>query len=121
MTRLRVSLVIFSIVIFVVTIAAVAGHGVLWPKTFFSDLLVLNWRSQFNTDLVIHLGLMGWWVAWREGFSTKGYIYGVFCVIWGGMFTFPYVLMATYKAGGKLAEIFLGVNVWKLSSTSHST
>ena len=119
MTGLRVYLVIFTVTIFAVTIAAVAGHGVVWPKTFFGDLFALNWRSQFNTDLVIHLGLMGWWVAWREGFGTKGYVCGVFCVIWGGMFTFPYVLIATYKASGNLAEIFLGVNAEKLSSASH--
>lgn len=108
MHSLRICLVVSTIIIFGVTFIAISGHGVIWPKTFLGDLVAGNWRSQFNTDLVIHLALIGWWVAWREDFGLKGYIFGIFCVIWGGMFTFPYVLYATFKAQGDFQEIFLG-------------
>ena len=108
MNAFRICLAISTIIIFWVTFIAVMGHGVIWPKTFLGDLFAGNWRSQFNTDLVIHLALVGWWVAWREGFGVKAYIFGIFCVIWGGMFTFPYLLFATLKAKGNFQQIFFG-------------
>ena len=110
MTLLRMSLCLFTVIIFAVTFGAIADSGLNWPRVFLGDLFAINWRSQFNADLVIHLALVGAWVAWREGFSLKGSIYGIFCVIWGGMFTFPYVLLASYRAKGDLRLIFLGVN-----------
>jgi len=108
MTALKSALIAFTVIIFGVTFAAVADSGINWPHAFLSDLFALNWRSQFNTDLVIHLVLMGVWVAWREGGGLKGNIYGVFCVIWGGMFTFPYLLIAMAKSRGDMAQLFLG-------------
>ena len=118
MTLLRASLWVFTVVIFAVTFAALGDSGANWPRVFFSDLFALNWRSQFNTDLVIHLGLVGTWVAWREGYGTKGFIYSVFCVIWGGMFTFPYVLLAIHRPQGDPRLILLGVNT---DSSTEST
>ena len=115
MHGLRICLIISTVIIFTVTYIALVGHGPLWPKTFFGDLLAGNWRSQFNTDLVIHLALIGWWVAWREGFGAKGYIFGVFCVLWGGMFTFPYLLYAIIQSRAEPARIFLGVNAMEES------
>ena len=110
MLLLRLSLIVFTIAIFAVTIAVVGNAGYDWPSTFFGDLAALNWAAQFNTDLVIHLGLVGVWVAWREGFGVKGIVFGVFCVMWGGMFTFPYMLYASYRANGDPAAILLGVH-----------
>ena len=108
MTSLRVSLVVFTIIIFAVTFAAAAASGSNWPAVFLGDLFALNWRSQFNADLVIHLALIGVWVAWRDGFGIKGMIYGAFCVICGGMFTFPYLLLASYRANGDPRRMILG-------------
>ncbi|MGR8947669.1 MAG: hypothetical protein ACU84Q_06450 [Gammaproteobacteria bacterium] len=116
MGTLRVCLVISTIIIFGVTFVVISGHGVIWPKFFISDLLAANWRSQFNTDLVIHLALVGLWVAWREGFGVKGFVFGIFCVVWGGMFTFPYVLITTYKAKANFSDIFLGVHSSRTAS-----
>ncbi len=111
MTSFRVSLIIFTVVIFSVTIIALIDHGFLWPLTFFPDLFALNWRSQFNADLIIHLFLAGWWIAWREGFGAKGYLYWFLGPFLGGMFIFPYVLVISYQAKGNMSEILLGVNL----------
>jgi len=111
MTVLRFMLVLATVAIFAVTIAAAKRAGINWPAAFMSDLLALNWRSQFNADLVIHLALVGCWVAWREGWGAKGAVFGVFCVVWGGMFTFPYVLIESIRADGDPERIFLGANV----------
>lgn len=110
MRTLYVLLVVFTVVIFAVSIAAAAGHGYNWPATFFPDLLALDWRAQFNTDLLLHLVLLGAWVAWREGGTGKGWLFGLLCVAWGGMFSFPYLLWAGCRAGGDPAGLLLGVH-----------
>lgn len=116
MTSLRTALTLFTVLIFAVTFGAIADSGFNWPRVFLGDLFALNWRSQFNIDLVIHLGLMGVWVGWREGGGLKGIIYGAFCVIWGGMFTFPYLFVALTKSHGDMSELFLGVHAPRADS-----
>lgn len=111
MTSLRIFLAFFTLIIFAVTISVAAKHGFFWPITFFSDLTALNWRSQFNADLLIHLFLVGWWIGWREGFGLKAYLFWFLSPFLGGMFTFPYVLVVSYRAQGNMAEILLGVNL----------
>ncbi len=110
MTILRLALWVFTVAIFAVTFGAVVDSGYNWPRVFVGDLAAMNWRSQFNLDLVIHLGLMGVWVAWREGGGFRGLVFGVFCIVWGGMFTFPYLLAAIARARGNPAVLFLGVH-----------
>jgi hypothetical protein len=110
MMWLRLVLLLSTVLIFAVTFGAVADSGFNWPRVFLTDLFAINWRSQFNTDLVIHLGLIGVWIAWREGFGSTGLVCGVFAVLWGGMFTFPYVLLASYRAEGNVRDILLGVH-----------
>ncbi len=110
MTMLKPALWVFTIIIFAITFNAIGTAGYNWPRVFIGDLAAFNWRTQFNADLVIHLGLMGVWVAWREGGGFKGCVYGAFCVIWGGMFTFPYLLVAIARARGDHARLLLGVH-----------
>jgi hypothetical protein len=110
MAILRAFLGLATFVIFAVTISAVAAGGINWPAVFFGDLLNFDWRSQFNTDFLIHLLLFATWIAWREGFTPLGYLFGFFSIFWGGMFGFPYLLFATYKAGGDPRALVLGVH-----------
>jgi hypothetical protein len=110
MTKLWVVLAIFTVAIFAVSILAVLDGGVNWPAVFVSDLLAFNWRSQFNTDLLLHLILLGVWVTWREGGGALGWLWGFFCVFWGGMFTFPYLIYAGYQARGDARMFLLGIH-----------
>lgn len=110
MRMFNVLLVLFTVVIFAVSIAAAEGHGYNWPATFFPDLVRLDWRSQFDADLLLHLVLFGVWVSWREGGTARGHLFGVLCVVWGGMFTFSYLLWAVIAAGGNPAGLTLGVH-----------
>ena len=110
MNGMRFLLVIFTILIFAVTISAALEYGINWPAVFFSDLLQLNWRSQFNTDFLIYLFLFAWWIAWREGVSGKSVALGIFSIFMGGMFGFPYLLYAVYKANGDPKKMLLGVH-----------
>jgi hypothetical protein len=114
MTVLRIFLLISTVIIFAVSIYASMTKGFNWPVVFFGDLLYLDWRSQFNTDFLIHLLLLATWVSWREGFTTKGFVFGILSIIMGGMFGFPYLLYATFKASGDPARILLGVHAGRL-------
>lgn len=113
MASLRIFLFFSTVLIFAVSIYAAVTNGVNWPAVYFGDFLYLDWRSQFNTDFLIHLLLLATWVSWREGFTTKGYVFGVLSIFMGGMFGFPYLLHATYKANGDPKAILLGVHFSK--------
>ncbi|MGI9328957.1 MAG: hypothetical protein ACR2PZ_27315 [Pseudomonadales bacterium] len=110
MVALRALLFISTAGIYLFTVAAVTANGVNWPAVAFSDLLALNWRSQFDFDLIIHLLLLATWISWREGFTAKGHVFGLLSVAMGGMFSFPYLLYATYAAKGRPADILLGIH-----------
>lgn len=110
MPSLRIFLIASTIVIYVVTILAINDGGFNWPAVYFGDLLSLDWRSQFNADFLIHLFLLALWVSWREGFTPKGHVFGFLSIFLGGMFGFPYILLATYRANGDPRKMLLGVH-----------
>lgn len=110
MNNLRLFLALSTIIIYAITVYAVIYYGFNWPAVYFGDLFALNWRSQFNADFLIHLFLLATWVSWREGFTVKGHIFGFLSIFMGGMFGFPYILYATYKANGDPKGILLGIH-----------
>lgn len=113
MKLLRIFLLAATIIIFAITYYAVVSKGINWPAVFFGDLLGLDWRSQFNADFLIHLFLLATWIAWREGFTPKGYVFAFLSIFMGGMFGFPYLLYATYQAKGDPKLVLLGVHAGK--------
>lgn len=110
MTLLRTYLFAATLCIFALTIYVAIAMGLNWPVVYFGDLLNIDWRSQFDSDLLIYLSLFTIWVSWREGFTPKGFIFGFLSIFWGGMFGCPYVLLATYQAQGDPRLLLLGVN-----------
>ncbi len=109
MVVLRGFLVASTILIYLMTLAASASHGIDWPAVALADLAAMNWRSQFNTDFIIYLVLFASWVVWREGGTPKAYLFGFSSVVLGGMFSFPYLLLATHRSEGDLRRVLLGV------------
>ncbi len=95
MSALRLFLVASTVIIYAITALAIGNQGIYWPIVFFGDLVALDWRSQFNADFLIHLILLATWISWREGFSKRGYLFGFLSIFLGGMFGFPYILVAT--------------------------
>lgn len=108
MTTLRYFLLVSTVVIYWITFIAVTTQGINWPAVALADIIALNWRSQFNIDFIIHLLLLASWVVWRERFTFKGYVFGFLSIFMGGMFSFPYILYATYVANGDVKQILLG-------------
>ncbi|WP_404309316.1 hypothetical protein [Neorhodopirellula lusitana] len=110
MKTLRTFLLVSTVLIYAMTVLASISHGLNWPAVAIGDLTKLNWRSQFDTDFLIYLFLGATWVTWREGFTLKGHCFAFLSVFLGGMFTFPYLLLATYRAKGDPQSMLLGVH-----------
>ena len=108
MTAIRLFLVVATIAIYLITAIATAGHGPNWPAVAFNDLRALNWRTQFDIDFIVYLLLVAVWIDWREGLTVKGKLFGFASVIMGGMFSFPYLLYATYQSQGDPKVLLLG-------------
>lgn len=108
MIILRILLVVSTIIIYAVTAAAIINQGWNWPAVAASDLLALGWRSQFDSDFLVHLIILASWITWREGADLKAYVFGFLSIVMGGMFSFPYLLLATYKARGNVKALLLG-------------
>ncbi|MEO9930861.1 hypothetical protein [Rhodopirellula bahusiensis] len=86
------------------------SQGINWPAVALNDLTALNWRSQFDTDFLVYLALGATWITWREGFTIKGHCFAFLSVFLGGMFSFPYLLLATYRTKGDPKMLLLGVH-----------
>ena len=108
MTLLRILLILSTVAIYLLTYFALVSQGANWPAIAISDIQALNWRSQFDVDFLIHLLLLAIWISWREGFTPKGHVFGFLSIILGGMFSFPYLIHASYIAKGNPAKILLG-------------
>ena len=108
MILLRIFLIISAVIIFTITYFVSTSYGINWPSVFFGDILNMNWRSQFNVDFLIHLFLLATWIAWREGFTAKGYLFGFLSIFLGGMFGFLYILYASVPANGDPKVLLLG-------------
>jgi uncharacterized membrane protein (DUF485 family) len=110
MKAFRILLTVSTLVIYMLTVIAIVAHGWNWPAIAINDLLALNWRTQFDFDFIIHLLLLASWVVWREGANARAYLFGFLSIVMGGMFSFPYIIYATYKASGKPRALILGVH-----------
>ena len=108
MTAFRCFLAFSTLAIYAITLVASASHGLNWPAVAVSDLLALNWRSQFDTDFILYLLVFATWIAWREGGTARGCALAVLSVVLGGMFAFPYLLRETYVADGDPLRVLLG-------------
>ena len=110
MIGFRILLVVATVGIYLFTIVAVVTQGLNWPAIALQDLTALNWRTQFDFDFIVHLLLLACWIVWREGANVRAYLFGILSVVMGGMFSFPYILYATYEARGEPGVLLLGKN-----------
>ncbi|HEY6131235.1 MAG TPA: hypothetical protein VIV27_04415 [Halioglobus sp.] len=108
MKALSFLFVILWILIVGITWRALQELGSEGGMVFISDFSH-PWRAQFNTDFSIHLLLFAIWVFWREKSKVLGLVAALLCAL-GGMFTLPYLLLATYRAKGDTKEFLLGAH-----------
>jgi hypothetical protein len=105
---LRAALLAAWIAMLFVSVRAITGLGAdTAGDVFFADF-AHPWRAQFNTDLILHLGLVGIWIARREKRLVTGIPFAILSVMMGGAFTFAYVLACTFTAQGDPVRLLLG-------------
>lgn len=107
---MRLFLIASTAMIYAVTVVAIVGHGWFWPVVFFHDMAAKNWRTQFDSDFLTYLILTSCWIVWREGRTIMSHFNGFLNIFMGGMFGFPYLLIATYSAKGDIKKVVLGVH-----------
>ena len=105
-TLLKVVLVIFIAIIYVVSFFAVKELGFAEGMVFVSDF-AHPWRAQFNTDFSLHILLVATWVFWREDNIAAKVLCALGCFM-GGLFTFPYLLVSLLRSGGDVRKLLLG-------------
>ena len=98
---LRTALLAAWIAMVFVSVRAITGD------VFFADF-AHPWRAQFNTDLILHLGLVGGWIAWREKRLVTGIPFAILSVMMGGVFTLAYMLVRTFTTKGDMRAVLLG-------------
>jgi hypothetical protein len=74
---------------------------------FFSDLSH-PWRGQFNLDFLGHLLLIAAWLVWSASSRVLGIAYGLLAILGGGMFTFAYLFVQTFRQNRTIAALVLG-------------
>ncbi|AXE63645.1 hypothetical protein BBF93_04970 [Hyphomonas sp. CACIAM 19H1] len=95
---LRAALLAGWIAMLIMSVRAITGLGAdTAGDVFFADL-AHPWRGQFNFDLILHLVLMAGWISWREKRFLTGAPFAALSVLTGGVFTFGYMLIATFTA-----------------------
>ena len=120
MTLLRIFLIASTVLIYAMTLIASFNHGINWPAVAVEDLIALNWRSQFDTDFLLILLLGAAWIVWREGGTTKGYVFAFLSIFLGGMFSFPYLLYASYDANGDSKKLLVGIHAKQNCTTQNA-
>lgn len=107
MTPLRLFLILSWVLITGLTLYIMVQQGFNWPAVLLADLFSTTWRAQFNADFILHILLFCSWIYWREDSKLTGGIYA-FLAIFGAVFSFVYLLIATYKAKGDMRTLLLG-------------
>jgi hypothetical protein len=74
---------------------------------FFADLSH-PWRGQFNLDFLGHLLLVAGWLVWSAPSRARGIAYGLLAVLGGGLFTFAYLFVQTFRQDHSFASLVLG-------------
>jgi hypothetical protein len=105
---LKVLLFSLSIAVLVYTIFAFQKEGTVLFQLFFSNITSLNWNGQFNLDFSCYLTLSGFWIMWRNKFSSTSIVFGVVAMILGIVVFAPYILYLLKKENKDLEKVFIG-------------
>lgn len=104
----RTALVVAWVATLWVSVRAILAMGAGSAGDVFFGDLGHPWRAQFNVDFSIHLLLMASWIAYREKSPVRGIPIGLAAILFGGAFSFAYIFIATFTAGGDARRLLLG-------------
>ena len=110
MSTFRITLIVMTIVILAMTLAAVSNEGFNLLPPFLSPVFAMNWQGQFNVDFTTYLILSGIWMAWRGGFTGGSIAWGLLAPPLGILFFAPYLIYLIGATGGDPRKLLLGVH-----------
>jgi hypothetical protein len=105
---IKALLILFSVTIWVYTIAVLANSDSGSLGVFFTDIMAVTWRGQFNVDFLCYVILAAFWIAWRNCFTPIGIAMAIIGGSLGMLFLAPYLLSNVIKKKGNLTLVFLG-------------
>jgi hypothetical protein len=108
MVVFRSFLVVSWVAVLIISIQAFRSEGLIAGEVFIGDIMTGLWRSQFNTDFLAHLLLVGLWASWRQKFSPASWFIASLCVLGGGLFSLAYLLLLSVTHQGNVIKILLG-------------
>lgn len=97
-------------IMFVKTLIVSAYESDSFFLPFYSVMLESTWQSHFNIDLLLFTLLFAAWVVYREKSLLVGIIIGLFSILFGGVFSFLYLLICVIRSKNNLNLFLNGKN-----------
>ena len=108
----KILLLIFLISIWSIMLVKTLVVSAYEPDSFFSPfygvMLDNTWQSHFNVDLLLFTLLFAVWSIYRERSLLVGIIIGLFSILFGGVFSFLYLLICAIRSKGDFYLFFNG-------------
>jgi hypothetical protein len=101
-------LIVQTIGLLIYTLFAFQTEGADLFSVFTHNVLSLNWSGQFNLDFLCYLALSGFWIMWRNKFTTKSIILGLLAMVLGILMFAPYLLWLTNRENGNIKRVLIG-------------
>lgn len=86
------------------TVAAIEQTGPFGAGAAFFSGAATAWQAQFNVDLGVHLLMVAGWIAWREKTLLRKVGFGAAAILFGGVFSLPYIFLSTFGASRSGSE-----------------
>jgi hypothetical protein len=105
---LKTLLIAQTIGLLIYTFFAFQSEGADLFTVFTNNVFSLNWSGQFNLDFLCYLTLSGFWIMWRNNFTTKSILVGLAAMVLGIVMFAPYLLWQTNKENGNIKRVLIG-------------
>lgn len=79
-----------------ITVSVYEPDSFFYP--FYGVMLESTWQSHFNVDLLLFTVLFTGWTIYREKSLLVGITIGLFSILFGGVFSFLYLLICAVRS-----------------------
>ena len=108
MIMFRFFLVAVFVSMSIYTGVVIDQHGIGLFGVFFGDMAKFGWAGQFNADFMAMLAMSAIWVAWRNNFSTFGFLLATVAFFGGAPFLCAYLLVLSFSCSGNIVSMLIG-------------
>jgi hypothetical protein len=101
-------LIVQTIGLLAYTLFVINKEGIILFSVFMNSIFSLNWTGQFNLDFLCYLMLSGFWIMWRNKFTSKSIFIGAVAMVLGIVMFAPYLLWIINKEHNDLKRVLIG-------------